>query len=284
MKALVVGNTTIDIICPLRRPLGNEMFGTQIELEEGITTSVGGNGAISSMVLAHLGIKTALVTSIGADLLGKMALNILKEKHVRVYNCGSDTAKTVSILNENGDRALLHDPVGEASITTEDVLESINFVRPDILFVTSYFMLPSLGPEEVEEILSTAKRIGIKTFLDTSYDTHGIWDIGSVVDYLDVFFCNEVEAKNLSLKEIAEKCTLVIKKGEKGAEMYHDGKIYRANAPNISVVDATGAGDVFCGAFITGYSKDWDRQMVLQNAVEFASSSVTTYGAVKFLD
>ena len=284
MKVLVIGNTTLDVLCPVDGPVGSDYFGKLVNLKGHIVADLGGNGAIASVVLSHFRNETALVTSIGQDLMGRMAMARLDQAGVTVFNAGSGTAKTVVLISPGGERALLHDSEGENAITVDDVYEAMEYVRPDALFLTSYFLLPSIGSPEAEDILRTARKIGMRTYLDTCWDPSGLWDMGGIPEHLDVLFANEAEGENLDLESIREQCTVVVKRGEKGAVMYTSGGEITASAPRITAVDTTGAGDVFCGAFISAHLRGWKDEMTLQNAVEFASSSVTKFGGVSFLD
>ena len=86
---------------------------------------------------------------------------------------------------------------------------------------------------------------------------------GKEYDELDVITINDEEARQLSgeysLVKAAQKihemgpAYVVIKKGEHGAMLFHDEKIFYAPAlPLRDVFDPTGAGDTFAGGF-SGY-------------------------------
>ena len=56
--------------------------------------------------------------------------------------------------------------------------------------------------------------------------------------------------------------------GDQGGVCYAKGEYFTYPAFEVDVVDTTGAGDVFHGAFIRGMLEGWE----LENAVEFASA------------
>src|SRR5476649_795755 len=100
-------------------------------------------------------------------------------------------------------------------------------------------------------------------------DTMNFWmdialdDLLEAIKMVDVLTVNDAEARQLSgehsLVKAANKILamgpkyLIIKKGEHGALLFGEGKIFSAPAlPLEDVFDPTGAGDTFAGGFI-GY-------------------------------
>jgi sugar/nucleoside kinase (ribokinase family) len=88
-------------------------------------------------------------------------------------------------------------------------------------------------------------------------------DLLETIKMVDVLTINDAEARQLSgeyaLVKAARKILtmgpkyLIIKKGEHGALLFHEDKIFSAPAlPLAEVFDPTGAGDTFAGGFI-GY-------------------------------
>jgi sugar/nucleoside kinase (ribokinase family) len=95
-------------------------------------------------------------------------------------------------------------------------------------------------------------------WMDTALD-----DLKKVIQQVDVLMVNDSEARQLSGEYSLVKAAriimnmgpkyLVIKKGEHGALLFHDDKVFFAPAlPLEDVFDPTGAGDTFAGGFI-GY-------------------------------
>jgi sugar/nucleoside kinase (ribokinase family) len=98
-------------------------------------------------------------------------------------------------------------------------------------------------------------------------DTMNFWmdnaleDLKKVIKKTDVLTVNDEEARQLSGEHSLLKAarvihkmgpkTLIIKKGEHGALLFHKGEIFFAPAlPLAEVIDPTGAGDTFAGGFI----------------------------------
>jgi sugar/nucleoside kinase (ribokinase family) len=71
---------------------------------------------------------------------------------------------------------------------------------------------------------------------------------------------------------------LVVTEGEQGASLYVRGSPRRFPAPAVTVVDATGAGDIFAAAFFVSLARTHDPAGATQFAIRLASDSVTRPG------
>ena len=127
-----------------------------------------------------------------------------------------------------------------------------------------FVMLGNLDPEvqlKVLDQIHTPKLAVLDTmnfWMDAALD-----NLKKVIGRVDVLTVNDEEARQLTgkhfLPQAAEAIhamgpkTVVIKKGEHGALMFHQGEVFFAPAyPLDKVVDPTGAGDTFAGGFV-GY-------------------------------
>ncbi len=64
---------------------------------------------------------------------------------------------------------------------------------------------------------------------------------------------------------------VVITRGEEGSYYFSEEMTFHTPAFSVPVIDTTGAGDVFHGAFITGLLKGWDPQRICQFAAAAAA-------------
>jgi len=136
---------------------------------------------------------------------------------------------------------------------------AVNSRTPDIL------MLGNLTPSVQLSVLNQMKERPQLVVLDTMnfwMDTQ-LETLLEVLKGIDVLTINDEEARQLSgeysLKKASKRILemgpkyLIIKKGENGALLFHEDKIFFAPAlPLEDVFDPTGAGDTFAGGFI-GY-------------------------------
>jgi len=151
------------------------------------------------------------------------------------------------------------------TIATElNVLADFDPVLPESFKDSQYVMLGNLTPEiqiKVMDQLTKPKLVVMDTmnfWMDIAMDT-----LKKAITRVDVLTINDEEARQLSgeysLVNAAAKIHemgptyLIIKKGEHGALLFHEGNIFSAPAlPLARVNDPTGAGDSFAGGFI-GY-------------------------------
>ncbi|MBK8954596.1 MAG: bifunctional hydroxymethylpyrimidine kinase/phosphomethylpyrimidine kinase [Saprospiraceae bacterium] len=150
-------------------------------------------------------------------------------------------------------------------VTDLNVLADFNPVLPESYKKCEYIMLGNLTPDiqlsVLDQLAQKPKLIVLDTmnfWMNNSMDT-----LRKVIARTDLLTINDEEARQLSgehsLVRAANKihemgpAFLVIKKGEHGALLFHNGQIFFApGIPVPDVVDPTGAGDSFAGGMI-GY-------------------------------
>ena len=71
---------------------------------------------------------------------------------------------------------------------------------------------------------------------------------------------------------------LIVTTGEEGAFFVEDSEILEFKAPEVNVLDTTGAGDAFVGAFTYGLSIKLETHEAIKFAIDKASLSVTKKG------
>ncbi len=152
------------------------------------------------------------------------------------------------------------------TITTElNVLENFDPIIPDNYQDCEYLMLGNLSPQVQQTVIKRLKNRPKLIVMDTMNFWMDIMmdDLFETIKLVDVLTINDAEARQLSgeysLVKAARKILtlgpkyLIIKKGEHGALLFHENKIFSAPAlPLAEVFDPTGAGDTFAGGFI-GY-------------------------------
>jgi sugar/nucleoside kinase (ribokinase family) len=161
---------------------------------------------------------------------------------------------------------------GRDTLDTQlNVLATFDPVLPASYQDARYLMLGNLTPQVQMRVL---EQLEVRPKL-VVLDTMNFWmdvaldDLRQVLRKVDVLTINDEEARQLSgehsLLLAAEKIHamgprfLIIKKGEHGAMLFSEGKIFYAPAlPLLQVVDPTGAGDTFAGGFIGWLTKTDD--------------------------
>jgi sugar/nucleoside kinase (ribokinase family) len=264
LDLVVLGDCNPDVLV-----LGGDVtpaFGQQEKLVDTISLVVGGSAAITAVAAARLGLRVALVATIGADPAGTFMLDQLTREGVDVsavvIRDETPTGMTVA-LSRGGDRAILTALGAMTSLTAADVPDAL-LAGSRHVHVSSYFLLEdSLGPG-VAGLLAAARAAGASTSLDTNWDPSGRWGderLSAAIAQVDVLLPNEAEALRLSgatsLDDAARTLTasgarLVMKLGERGVLCADGSARHRVSVPPVTPADTTGAGDCFNAGLIAG--------------------------------
>ncbi|MDZ4838453.1 MAG: PfkB family carbohydrate kinase [Bacteroidota bacterium] len=180
-------------------------------------------------------------------------------------------------------------------ITELNVLADFNPILPTPYTDVDYLLLGNLSPSVQSSVI---KQMTIRPKL-IAMDTMNFWmeialdDLKHTLSLVDILIVNDEEARQLSgtyslmkaskiIREMGPKY-LIIKKGEHGALLFYDDKVFSApGLPLEEVFDPTGAGDSFAGGFM-GYiaSKDNIDFETMKQAV-IAGSVTASYCVEKF--
>ena len=155
---------------------------------------------------------------------------------------------------------------------------------PDAYKQAKYVFLANIDPELQLQVLSQVENPTL-----TVCDTMNFWISGKpdalkeVLKRVDIAFMNDAEARQLTgklsiikaakaLQEMGPK-TVIIKKGEHGALLFHGDQHFSAPSyPLEDIADPTGAGDSFAGGFIGYVASRGDAGLeTLRKAVVYGS-------------
>lgn len=222
---------------------------------------VGGAATYASLAAAYFYDKVKIVAVVGDDF-PKSEIDDLNKHHI----------DTEGLQIKQGEKSFFwagkyhNDMNSRDTLVTElNVLANFDPVIPASYQDCEYLMLGNLSPQVQQTVI---KRLTNRPKLIVM-DTMNFWmdialnDLLDTIKMIDVLTINDAEARQLSgeysLVKAAQKILtmgpkyLIIKKGEHGALLFGEGKIFSAPAlPLEEVFDPTGAGDTFAGGFI-GY-------------------------------
>ena len=254
-----------------------------IETPFGKTDKIlGGSGTFVGLAAAHFGVQTGIVSVVGGDF-PQSYLNMMNDKGintdgVEVIEDGKTFFWSGKYHNDMNSRDTL--------ITELNVLADFTPVVPETFRDAAIVVLGNLHPltqSSVLDQLSTQPKLVILDTMNFWMDA-ALEDLHKVLKRVDVITINDEEARQLSgeysLVNAAKKIHLmgpkfvVIKKGEHGALLFNDGKMFYAPAlPLAEVFDPTGAGDTFAGGFSGYLAKTEDISFEsMKNAVIYGSN------------
>lgn len=263
-------------------------------LVDGFRLTLGSSSAIFAHNLAALGTRVGMISKVGPDALGKMALDWLSEADVdvsRVVRSSNNTATGLSvILTHPGHRFILTYPGTIFELAFEDL--NLDFVyAARHMHLSSYYLNRALRPK-MAELFRGAKSHGLTTSLDTNDDPEGKWaqDLLDVLPHVDIFFPNEREAMQIAgtadadaaLDFLAARCgTVAIKLGPKGAIARQGSKEWRTPALSLTPKDTVGAGDSFDAGYIHRYLQGASPEACLAFANVTGALSTTQQGGIE---
>ncbi|HLO56216.1 MAG TPA: PfkB family carbohydrate kinase [Saprospiraceae bacterium] len=175
-------------------------------------------------------------------------------------------------------------------VTDLNVLADFNPILPEAAKSCKYVMLGNLTPQIQSQVLDqldgSQKLIALDTmnfWMDIAMD-----ELKSVISRINLLTINDEEARQLSGEHSLVKAAkvihemgpeyLVIKKGEHGALLFHNGDIFFAPAlPLAEVFDPTGAGDTFAGGFMGYLAKTDDTSMANMKRAIIAGSAMASF-------
>jgi len=180
-------------------------------------------------------------------------------------------------------------------VTELNVLENFVPVVPESYQDSEFLMLGNLTPSVQMSVIDQMKKRPKLIVMDTM----NLWmniamdDLKALLKKVDVLMVNDSEARQLSgdfsLVRAAKTIMtmgpkyLVIKKGEHGALLFHEEKVFFAPAlPFEDVFDPTGAGDTFAGGFVGHLAKTKDISFDNMKTAIIVGSAMASFCVEKF--
>jgi sulfofructose kinase len=240
----------------------------------------GGPAANAAVTIARLGRKAALLGYLGDDIYGDNHYRELQEAGVDVHlvQRGSiPTTLAVILVKPDGKRSIVYYRASDQQLSYEGI--NLEGISPKVILFDGHEASLSLP------LAAYAREHAIPTVLDAGSLHPGTQELASMVDYL---VCSEKFARQVTGQDdelqalerlIAYAPSVVITLGERGLVWkYRDGQgllpVYR-----VEVVDTTGAGDIFHGAFAACLASGCEWEYTLRYASAAAALSCTRRGA-----
>ena len=254
-----------------------------IETPFGKTDKIlGGSGTFVGLAAAQFGVKTGIVSIVGGDFpqayFDMMNQRGINTDGVEVVEDGKTFFWSGKYHNDMNSRDTL--------VTELNVLAEFTPKVPSAFKDAQIVMLGNLHPLTQNSVLDQLIEKPKLVILDTMnfWMDSALEDLHLVLKRVDVITINDEEARQLSgeysLVNAANKIHkmgpkfVIIKKGEHGALLFNEGKMFFAPAlPLAEVFDPTGAGDTFAGGFSGYLAKTEDVSFDnMKNAVIYGSN------------
>lgn len=287
MKVDVVclGNVNVDMLV-----FGTGKIGDEGERRvKGIKITKGGNAANCAAICKKLGLNVSLIGRIGNDFYGNFLKNYFKELRVRTYfTIGKETGCTIALINENK-RFFLNTSGENENLSLKDINLNLikkakHFHRGGLFFSNKLYKNGNL------KILKFAKENGVETSVDLGnlYKWDWIPQIRKLLQYIDIFFLNEIELKKISGKRNAEKGAnfliengvkiVALHRGASGTSIFTKEKAFSIPSFKVKVLNPVGAGDAYNAGFIFGLLKGYSLEKTATIACATAALHIMKEG------
>ena len=285
-RVLVAGSINTDLVARVdRAPEAGETV-------TGSTFAVfgGGKGANQVIAAARSGAPTAMLGALGNDDFGRQRREDLAREGVDTGSvANSDWAASgvalIVVEEETGQNRIAYVPGATSTVTPEQARAAVERVRPAVLMATL-----ELPVDALDALIDASRANGATVVLNATPEAVGARQF---LDRVDVLVVNETEAEDLlgnpvfadngesaalALSILGPR-TVAITLGAAGAAVAHDGETLSLPAPNVIVVDTTGAGDAFCGALAAEIARGADPFAAARSGVAAGSLATTVPGA-----
>ncbi len=264
-----LGVNAVDYLCIL------DPYPNLDDKVDAVRSSVQGGGPVPTamVALAKLGAKVCYLGRVGDDPEGQFVKSRLKKEGVETRFLLIDEKTRTSkafiwVDKRTGKRTVALDRDRKNRFKKEELkfLSSIS---------TKFLHIDAREPEIDVLAARWAKRQNAEVCLDVGSLRSGVEEVFPYVDHLIVskrFACGFVKSTDSleACRQLMKRGfqTVVVTIGEEGCICGSGKKIFHSPGFRVKVVDTTGAGDVFHGAFIFGLLKKWS----LKKTARFANA------------
>ena len=264
-----LGFSGLDYLCILAHiPLDEK-----VEIIQNLVQG-GGPAATAIVTAARLGAQTAFIGSIGDDDRGSDILQGLKQenvdtRHIQVKAGKESPAAFCWIEKETGKRSI-------AWTKGTSLPMDPNHVDPEFIKSLKLLHLDGHNTEAAIKAARIAKENGVIVSLDAGTI---LPDINILVGLADICIASESFARKYTgeddIRKAAEKifqtgCLVAgVTSGKNGVIAVTPNGLIQKDAFQVPVIDTTGAGDVFHGAFAYAFIQNWEMERI----IEFASAT-----------
>ena len=282
-EIVVVGAANTDLTAYVDRiPDGGETIHGN-----NFTTGFGGKGANQAVAAKRAGADVALIAGLGADIFGQNT-----KAHLEVE--GINTSGIFYGKQPSGVAHIWVDSKGENRIIiilganlelTKEFIENAVLKISNLSIVLAQCELPQ------EIAIAAFKSAKVKNAITILNPAPAVKLSPELIELSDWIIPNQIEFNSLAtevpdgdlvgqVKNFYPDKNLLVTLGSDGAILRtKNGEIIKATAPKTEVIDTTGAGDAFVGAFAAALNAGKELQIALEFAIKFASNSVGKKGA-----
>lgn len=292
-RLCVIGDFAWDVLIRTNSELlrGGDTFGE-------VMLTPGGSAANVAVWARRAGLPTSFIGKIGRDRFGQLATENLAAEGVDAHAIETEAHLTGSVavfVDHTGERSMVSGHGADFYLLPSELPKDPLLAATHVhLTAWSFFTDPPRAAARQAALL--AQRNGATLSFDPgSFQMIGEMGVDSFLAVtrdlgIDVFLPNYQEGQILTgkddpvdiahaLTDIYPGATILLKLDADGALLYRDGEAVQIPAATNNLVDATGAGDSFAGAFLSRWLQGVDDVEAARFAVQVSAWVIEHLGA-----
>jgi ribokinase len=256
-------------------------------LGQGHFTDTGGKGANQAVAAARLGRRVAMVGKVGSDRAGVRLLQTLAGSGVDtgavLKSADSPTGMALITVDERGENQIVVSPGANAALRPDELDRAMDLLRGAAvsmlqLEIRTDTVLAAARHAGGTVILNPApaRRLGPELLTETDVLIPNRSELGLLTGAPEP---GTVEAAGELAERLAGPAAVVVTLGAEGALIVGGGQRRHVPAPEVAVVDPTGAGDAFCAGVADALVGGADLEEAVRWAVRCGAWATTRWGA-----
>jgi sugar/nucleoside kinase (ribokinase family) len=253
---------------------------------------LGGSAANALRGLATLGARVCYSSVVGPDPYGEAFARRLEELRIvnRLQKSSTATGTCLVAVTPDGERTM-NTHLGACRDYRREFVPVEEIRNSRIFFTTGYCWDTANQIEAVEFAISEAVAAGTRVALDVAdpfavHRSRSAFDVLMAKGHVHVLFANAEEARMLvdcqgaaAATRLCERVEIaVVKDGAGGAYVGSRGEVLHIPVYPTTVVDTTGAGDMFAGGFLYGLVRGHSLEVCGKIGSKLASDVIASMG------
>ncbi len=306
-----IGNAMVDVLAPCEdsflaengidkgiMQLTDKARGVELYGLIGPAKEISGGSAANTIAgIAHLGGKTAYVGKVKDDQLGEIFAHDLRaqgadyETPLAPKDHEAETGRCIVLVSPDGERSM-NTYLGVTEFLGPDDVDEAQCADADWIYLEGYRFDGPTSVAAFDKAIAACKGAGGRISVTLSdpfcVDRHRDAFRALIKDHIDLLFCNRAEMLSMyetddfdaALAQAASEVEIVAcTDGADGAHVLSGGQRWHAPAMPVQIVDATGAGDLFAGAFLWALTNGHDLETCGKMGCVAASEVISHIGA-----
>jgi len=301
-----MGNALVDIITrieddemleSLRLPKGSM---TLVDLDtsnyihsetSGMAKSKASGGSCANTIhgLAHLGVETGFVGTVGDDEMGRFFKKDMEVNRITpiLFRTMHETGRAMALISTDSERTFATYLGAAVDLGTDDITHDI-FEGYHYFYIEGYLVQ---NHSMIEKALRLAANANLIICLDlASYNVveeNREFFEKLITKYVDILFANEEEIKALTgmspeegARSVSDRVDLVVVKlGAEGSFCIKGNEMVRVGVRPSNPVDTTGAGDLYASGFLYGHMRGYSPETCGKMGAILAGRIIELIGA-----